>query len=171
MVKEYTLSELSEILGISKQATDKKINKLQKDGLKVIKRSINNRPTKIVFLNDNQLNELINNTVVTMVDDQPEKINNQPNIQPISTTDNQLYLFISELSQKVGKYELLEDKSKEEKENTKHWQDKYFESQNEVKDLIKLNAVLDAKAKELELKNQTLEAQLQKKSFFGLFKK
>ena len=156
MVKEYTISELADILKISKQATDKKIKKLEVGGLKTTIKSINNRPTKIVFLNNDQLNDLMNNTLINQLDqphdNQPYKFYQQPE-QP---TNQQLLELVAPWIEKASKYELLEDKQKELKEDTKYWQNKFFESQNEAKELIKLNA-------QLEIENQQLKQQLSKK--------
>lgn len=156
MVKEYTITQLSEILKISKQATDKKIKKLEKDGLKSTIRSINNRPTKIVFLNDSELNNLINNTLSNQFDIQTNNHQEQPYKQPEQPTENQLHFLIAELSAKAGKYELLEDKQREYQDDKKYWQEKYFESETEVKTLIKLNT-------QLSIENQQLKEQTSKK--------
>lgn len=42
---------------------------------------------------------------------------------------------IRELSKQAGKVELLEDIRKREESNTKYWQDKYFELQNQIQEL------------------------------------
>jgi DNA-binding MarR family transcriptional regulator len=163
MVKEYTIAKLAEILGISKQATDNKVKKLKEKGFKVEKRLVNNRPTTFIYLTDEQLSGIINNTAGNQPDQQYTNNNNQQvnnNQQQPQQIDNQLVLYIADLSAKASKYEMIEDKSKEDKENTKFWQDKYFESENEVKKLIKLNT-------QLETENQ----QLKKKGLFSWLKK
>ena len=175
MVKEYTISELADILKISKQATNKKISKLETCGLKVTMRSINNRPTKIVFLNDNQLNEMISGTIGNQLEteysnhiNQPtsnHKIeNNQPPQQPETSTNYEIMQLLVKYAEKAGKYDMIEDKKKEYQQDIKYWQEQYFCKENEIKALIKTNT-------QLEAENQQLKEQLNKKGFLGLFKK
>ena len=64
MEHRLTVKELSEILNISVQATNKKVNKLEESGLKTTHEVIHNRLTKVVIINENQLNELKSNTMV-----------------------------------------------------------------------------------------------------------
>ena len=161
MVKEYTICELSEVLNISKQATDKKIKKLELAGLKTTIRSINNRPTKIVFLSDEQLNDLINNTLNNVVASQPEININQPVNQPEQSTNQQLHILLAEYAFKAGKYELLEDKSQELKNDVVHWQEEYFRLKFELE-------LLQKNHKELEEENKKLK---KKSGLFGIFKK
>ncbi|OGI18067.1 MAG: hypothetical protein A2287_05110 [Candidatus Melainabacteria bacterium RIFOXYA12_FULL_32_12] len=65
MVKAYTIAELSKILKISVQATNKKVDKLERDknyNIKTTKELINNRLTKIIFLSDDDIKQLIETT-------------------------------------------------------------------------------------------------------------
>jgi hypothetical protein len=60
MEKRLTIAELSEVLNISVQATNKKV---KKRGLKTTKELINNRLTTIVLLTKNELNDLISSSI------------------------------------------------------------------------------------------------------------
>ena len=66
---------------------------------------------------------------------------------------------ISDLSAKAGKYELLADLQKENKDNAEFWKNEFFRLQNENNELKAENIVLK---KELERTQR---------GFFGLFKK
>lgn len=167
MVNEYTISELAEIFGISKQATDKKVKKLEVGGLKTTIKSINNRPTKIVYLSDDELNELINNRINNQSIYQQDTTDNQLQYQQEQPTSYDVMQLLATYAEKSGKYDLLEDKQKELREDVKYWQNKYFEKENEIKNLIKLNANLEKENNELKAKNSQLEV---KRGFLGLFK-
>ena len=83
--------------------------------------------------------------------------------QPTNETIIELTFRIEELSKQAGKVELLEDIKKREQENTKFWQDKYFELQNQVTELNIIVAELKA---ENERFKQELKKPFWKKNLF-----
>ena len=197
MVNEYTTSELAIKLGISKQATDKK---LKKAGFIPTKKVINNRETNHYHLTSEQISDLLRNCnnhqpVVSTENhinyrqpqgfQQPVYSYHQPNIQPVNPQQNSTLDPLAVLEKyeqyiiKASKYELLEDKSKEQKKDVEHWQSQYFEKKFEFERLqenfkqIELeNNELLYKIQQLEIENKSLKEKLEKKaSFLGLFKK
>lgn len=171
MVKEYTISELADIFKISKQATDKKIKKLESCGLKTIIRSINNRPTKIVFLSDSELDSLIQNSYSNQPNLQPEINTNQSHQQPEQPTNYEVMQLLAQYAERSGKYDLLEDKQKELRDDIKYWQNKFFENENELKTLIKSNTQLEMTNRQLEKENAQLKEELQKSKGWQFWKK
>jgi hypothetical protein len=90
----------------------------------------------------------------------PEPVQNSPKT-PENSNLLEILEIIAPYIEKASKLDQIEDKSKEDKENTKFWQAKYFEAQNEIKELIKINTELKVK----------LESCEKKSGFLGLFKK
>lgn len=82
-------------------------------------------------------------------------------------TTYELAKLISELSAKAGKYELLADLQKEQKEDAKYWRDEYFKLQNDYKNLQK-----DVEIQKLEIAakdKQIDELKAKHKGLFNLF--
>lgn len=66
----------------------------------------------------------------------------------------ELAKLISELSAKAGKYELLADLQKEQKEDAKYWRDEYFRLQNDYRNLQK---EIEMKDLEIAAKDKQIE--------------
>ena len=139
----YSISMLAEKFEISFQGTDKKIKKFRdkkNKPLPTIKKVVDGREVTFYKITNEQLLELtpkgrVFNGDIEQVE-QPvnkpiEQVYKQPNEQVEQLIHNQDYISlikdVKELSLKAGKYELLEDKSRELKEDVKHWEGKYFE--------------------------------------------
>lgn len=151
MEEKYSISELSELLGITIQAVWKKVKRFS---LTMVKEVVNNRLTTLVILNEedkiklfsslqvNQLSEPVQQPVYNEVKQQfNEPVNQQFNNQDYK----EILQRVEQLALKAGKYELLEDKSKELKDDVKYWQDKYFEVARE-------NERLKARVEQLDVK-------------------
>ena len=195
--KSYTIKELTEILNTVDNVVRKKVKKHR---LTTTQEMVNSRLTTLVKLSDTELEALIKEIEFNKTTYKPENDHLGNSKQPvrdrsqnhnindinanlldnIESTDqytgNRLVEMLAQYAEKAGKYELLEDKSKEDKDNVKFWQDKYFESQNENKDLIKLNAELTTRNEQLKseldtFKNRPQQQPERKSGFMGLFKK
>lgn len=172
MEKRLTIAELSAVLNISVQATNKKVYKL---GLKTTKELINNRLTTIVLLDDNTLNDLILNTniqqpvkqtinrveqpVYNEVYKQVDNQFNQPTYEQIlnrvldftEQTNQEIKQLYKDVSEKDKQIYLLED-SEKRKEN------EYLKQISELK----------YENEKLKAENEQLKAG--KKGLFGFFK-
>ena len=92
---------------------------------------------------------------------------NQPMDLGINASE-EFVKYVSELSAKAGKYELLEVLQKEKEADKEFWKNQYFELKNSYEKLQE-----DLKAKELEnllLQKENEELKGSSKGFFGLFK-
>ena len=95
---------------------------------KIRAKNLNKRKNKPVLENNEVEQNIPENTVI---DAEYSKNENQSFLESSGKLqwNNPLELmkYVADLSAKAGKYELLEDKSKEQKEDTLHWQNKYHE--------------------------------------------
>lgn len=187
MVKEYKTKELSLIFGISKQATDKK---LQKAGYAPTKKKIKGNDTNHYYLTDEELNELIENsdyhqpeikTNNQIENQQPESFYkpfsgyHQPNHQPPKNQQNLINSdTISQLLKSKDQIIVLQNQLisyAEQVGQVKLLTDSENNFKNEYLRLVQENAVLTNKVKELEEKNKVLQEENQKlkeRKFFGI---
>jgi hypothetical protein len=140
--QSYKISELSQLLGISVQATWKKV---KCRGLPTDKHWIDGRLTTLITLDKNQLAELLpRNSVNKSVEQRFNNSNKQGDNEFNNKVEQQVYApeyiemlrEVKELALKAGKYELLEDRSKELKDDVNHWQEEYFKMKYQNEQLI-----------------------------------
>ena len=158
MEGKYPISELVRILGITRTAVE---NKIKKYSFNTVKEYVDGRPKTLVILSNEQLEALKievqkNKTVNTM-----ESHTNETKLNNVNTMENQsktidvfesykteLRYYVDRLlEEKEKNMLLLSDKLLTKEQDAEFWKNKYFELEQENKQLKK------------------------KSSFFGMFKK
>lgn len=185
-MRKYKVSELASILGITEQAIRSKI---KRNILPSIEESVGNRLITLIPLDDFDLDELVsqtnrnkniystvgstiertaNNISQSVAQEKNETISKSEENSKIAVAnniDNNILMEkLAELAQKAGKYELLEDKSKEYKQDIQYWQSKFFEKENEIKELIRENEALKLEKYKTEKQLEALKAELANKN-------
>lgn len=136
------------------------VEKIRKINAKSRRNKVSKQPTKEVC-------EIVEKSVtLAEIPINSEELQPIPKTQePKAITENsnklqdsiELARLISELSSKAGKYELLSDLQKENRENAEYWKNEFFRLQNENN--------------EIRVENALLKKELQEagKGFWGLF--
>lgn len=169
MVKSYTVADLSKILKISVQATNKKVDKLERDknfNIKTTKELINNRLTKVVVLSDDDIKHLIETT--NSIKQVAQHINqfNKPNQE----VDQEVYQPEVNQFNKPGYEEILTkvlDYSEKTNHQIQEFANRLIESESQLKLLIdsenrkeKEYLQVYAENKQLKLKVEQLEEKI-----------
>ena len=159
MVEKFTVAELAKELDVSTTAIYKKVDKKQ---FETVQEKIGSREITFILLDNDQLAKIkaeINSNKVGFkqlneqletntqkfneVKSQPEQNNlTEKVIELAQTISNQFETHSKQLveyAEKAGKYELLEDKQKELKDDVSHWQEEYFKIKYEKELLTKRN--------------------------------
>ncbi|EKE03055.1 MAG: hypothetical protein ACD_20C00279G0004 [uncultured bacterium] len=169
MVKNYTVAELSKILKISVQATNKKVDKLERDrnyNIKTTKELINNRLTKVISLTDDDLKHLIETTnSIKQVVQQINQFN-----KPFQEVDQEVYQPEVNQFNKPGYEEILTrvlDYSEKTNHQIQEFANRLIESESQLKLLMDSETrkeheylQVHAENKQLKLKVAELEEKL-----------
>lgn len=177
MVEKFTVAELAKELNISTTAVYKKVDKKQ---FETIQEMVGTREITFIILTKEQLIKLkddVNSNKVGFkqlnesfesnhlapmnIKNQSEQINlTEKVIELTQTLSNQFDTYSKQLveyAEKAGQVKLLTDNLSQEKKDLEFYKNEYFKLKYENEQLTKVNIDLQEK--------------LNKKSFFGIFKK
>ncbi len=126
-------------LKLDPESSEKIIIISQEEIDKIRERNLSSKRNKISKKlhesSDNDYNNIQENPIIDVEISNNSQESYEPFQENTNTNQMELVKFISELSAKAGKYELLEDNSRQSKEDVKYWQEKYFELQNDYNKL------------------------------------
>ena len=170
MVEKFTISELSDKLGISTTAIYKKVEKQQ---LKTIKEKVGSREITFILLEDNQIENLINETNQNKLGFKTVKegyktIENQSDIalKVIELTEklsNQFETYSKQLveyAEQAGQVKLLTDNLSQEKKDSEFYKEEYFKLKYENEKLTNLNNDLSSNNQDTEKSKSELSQEI-----------